>query len=81
MTTSYRNPEQEQRAERIDKAMRLYGFELSTEQGWSADACGHQGADNYFATREAAEAEMPNLARVLECDVDELRVVAVEVQS
>ena len=59
----------------------MYGFELSTEQGWDADACGHQGPDNYFATREAAEAELPKLARVLECGVAELRVVAVEVQS
>ena len=59
----------------------MYGFELSTEQGWSADACGYQGPDNYFATRQAAEAELPNLARVLECSVEELRVAAIEVPA
>jgi hypothetical protein len=37
----------------------------------------HVGANesNLFDSREAAEAELPSLARVLECDVSDLRVV------
>lgn len=68
-----------------------YGFELRVTNNhsswgdaqyvhgdyWSAEACGEQGPDNYHATREDAEAELPNLASVLGCDVADLRVVEV----
>jgi hypothetical protein len=55
----------------------LFGFEmLSSDRMWRADLVGEQGASNLFETHEAAEAELPNLASVLECQPGELRVVA-----
>lgn len=57
--------------------MSAYGFEVLVDGQWSAEMCGHQGPDNYFTTREEAEAELPRLAACLECDVCELRVVEV----
>ena len=54
----------------------FYGFERREKDGtWSADACGVQDASNYLNSEAEASAELPNLARVLECDVSELRVV------
>jgi hypothetical protein len=57
----------------------MYGFEMRTEHGWDADACGEQNVSNYFDTEEEAIAELPNLARVADCSMLDLRVVAVEV--
>lgn len=45
---------------------------------WLRSQVGDDSA-NRFASREAAEAELTNLATVLDCDVSELRVV--EAQS
>jgi hypothetical protein len=64
----------------------MYGFEARVEDGWSGEACGHQGPDNYFASEAEALAELPNLAACLSepglpCRLDDLRVVAVEVES
>lgn len=58
-----------------------YGFEMLVDGEWSADACGETDASNAFDTERAAEGELPNLARVLGCDVAELRVVPVVVQE
>jgi hypothetical protein len=61
----------------------IFRFEMRTEQGWRAcghfvdEACGTQDASNYFDARAAAEADLPQLAAVLECDVADLRVVEV----
>jgi len=64
----------------------MYGFEARIDGGWSAEACGSQGPRNYYETEGAARAELPRLARALSepgnpCRVEDLRVVAVEVQS
>lgn len=66
----------------------MYGFEvrIAGSREWSAEACGHQGPDNYYDTEEAALAELPNLAECLSepgypCRLEDLRVVEIEVQS
>ena len=55
----------------------MYGFEARSEGQWSREAAGEQGPGNYLATREEAEAQVSALAAVLECSVDDVRVVAV----
>ena len=52
-----------------------YGFEVLTRDGWSTEAAGIQDASNGFATREAAEEEIPALAAALGCSEGEIRVV------
>lgn len=60
-----------------EDATASYGFEGLVDGQWSAEACGVQDRSNYFRTREAAEAEIPRLARVLKCDPSKIRVVEV----
>lgn len=57
---------------------RRFGFELYDAEArrWSAEACGEQNDSNYLETEAEAIAELPRLARVLGCDVSELRVTA-----
>ena len=57
-----------------------YGFEMLVDGEWS-DACWETDGSNAFDTELAAAEELPNLARVLDCDVAELRVVPVVVQE
>lgn len=57
----------------------VFGFEAFCDGRWSTSAAGAQDRSNYFDTRESAEAELPNLARALGCDIDQVRVVEVEV--
>jgi len=62
-----------------------YGFEIRTsvfksglivsDDGWTDDGIGEQDESNTFDTRDAALAELPRLAKVLECDESDLRVV------
>ena len=59
----------------------MFGFELRTENGWDADACGHQSASNLLDARGAAESELPNLASVLGVDVSDLRVTEFELRA
>lgn len=59
----------------------MFGFEARVDGVWSAEACGEQDASNYFDTEAGANEEIWNLARVMDCSVLDLRVVAVEVQS
>jgi hypothetical protein len=55
--------------------MTQYTIEGRNEYGqWLRSQVGDESA-NRFETREAAEAELPELARCLECEVSELRVV------
>lgn len=49
--------------------------EEGRELVWSSEHVGQQDASNLLDSRQAAEAELPNLARVLECEVSALRVV------
>lgn len=52
----------------------LYGFETLSDGTWSREACGEQNASNLFATREEAEAKLPDLAKALECAAEQVRV-------
>lgn len=54
-----------------------YGFEMLIDGRWDSYACGETTRSNAFDSREEAEAELPNLAHVLECDPNDLRVVEV----
>jgi hypothetical protein len=56
-----------------------YGFEVRTDGQWSADAAGEQGESNYYDTRGEAEAEVHDLARILDCSILDIRVMEVEV--
>jgi hypothetical protein len=59
--------------------MAQYKFESRNEYGqWTDTAVGQRDSSNYLDSREAAEAQLPELARVLECDVADLRVVEVD---
>lgn len=53
-----------------------YTIEGLADGTWCREHVGASGS-NLFDSREAAEAELPELARVLECDVSMLRVVEV----
>lgn len=57
--------------------MRRYAFEALVDGQWSRESAGPQDASNTFETRNEAEAELPRLARALDCDESELRVVEV----
>ena len=54
-----------------------HAFQIRSERGWTYDGVGEQSPSNTPETREAADAELPNLASVLGVDVSELRVVEV----
>jgi len=65
----------------------MFGFEFFDAKlrgrrcdGWTTDGL-VQSTSNYLASREEAEAKLAGLAEALDCDVAELRVVAVEVAT
>lgn len=58
--------------------MSRWGFEARNEYGiWTREAAGVQDDSNYLDSREAAEAELPRLAKMLGCDVGLVRVVEI----
>jgi len=50
----------------------MYKIEALVKGNWTDDAVGNE---NEFDTREAAEEQIPELARIFDCPEDELRVV------
>lgn len=53
-----------------------WGFEYCDDNGqWSDEACGLQDGSNTFATAEEALAQIPKIARCMECEESRLRAV------
>lgn len=58
--------------------MARYAFQVrDSHKGWTFDGVGQQDSSNTFSSREAAEVDLPNLARVLDVEPSALRVVEV----